>query len=470
MLEIMINSEVVQIERASADTMLLTYLREQQQMTGSKEGCGSGDCGACTVVLVSLDNQEELTFHQINSCITPLHALHGKQIITVEFLNQQGSLHPIQERLVAAHGSQCGFCTPGFMMSLYALSKQTQLTSEPVDYLAGNLCRCTGYGPIIDVANSLAQKPVIDPLAAHFGNTIHWMKQVKPLTSDSYYLPKTRSELSRVRKAHPKAKLIAGGTDLSLVVTQQWQPLESLIDVSQVDDLTTISESSQGWRIGASVSLHDVHQWLKIHLPSAQELFHRIGSMSIRHRATMGGSLGHASPIGDIAPLLLSLDASIELDDGDIKQTIAAQDFFVGYRQTVLKPSQWISAVVLPKLQRNDKHAVYKVSKRFEDDISTVCVAIKVRFDEQGQISQCAIGAGGIADRPIRLSAVEQVLLGQPFTSNALSQAQQAITQTIHPLTDVRGSAQYRILLVQNLLQRFYLDLQQIPTRLVHHA
>ena len=215
MLELMINSEVVKVTSAKADTMLLNYLREQKQMTGSKEGCASGDCGACTVVLISLEG-DNVNYRQINACITPIHSLHGKQVVTVEHLKQGNQLHPVQQIVVDKHGTQCGFCTPGFVMSLYALSKQTEKPQHPADFLAGNLCRCTGYGPLIEAANTIATTEIEDPLSAEIESVKAWMKSVQPLESAQYIKPTTRQALAKARAEHPNAKLIAGGTDLSL--------------------------------------------------------------------------------------------------------------------------------------------------------------------------------------------------------------------------------------------------------------
>ncbi|MZI93387.1 xanthine dehydrogenase small subunit [Vibrio sp. CAIM 722] len=470
MLEIMINHEVVAVPSTSADTMLLPYLREQCHLTGSKEGCASGDCGACTVVIETLDTDNHLTYQQINSCITPLNALHGKHIITIEYLSHLGALHPIQQRVVDKHGSQCGFCTPGVVMSLYALSKQEHMPNDPTEYLAGNLCRCTGYGPLIDVVQSLKDDPVTDPLAQYEESVMHWLQHVKESETPDYYRPKTREQLRTIKRQYPTAKLIAGGTDLALEVTQMWQTLPELIDLSDVDDLSRITQTAAGWRIGASVPLSKVHQWIKRYVPNADELFSRIGSLSIRHRATLGGSLGHASPIGDIAPLIMSLNGMIEIDDGEQRRLIAPEDFITGYRTTVLTAKQWISAIHLTPPQENEKHAIYKISKRYEDDISTVLLALKVRFNAQGIIAECYIAAGGIAATSVRLTDIETFWIGKPLSAELIKQTQHHVSHIIQPLSDVRASADYRITLVKNLLQRFYLESQHIPTRLVHHA
>lgn len=469
MLELMINSEVVKVESAKADTMLLNYLREQKQMTGSKEGCASGDCGACTVVLVSLEG-DNTNYRQINACITPIHSLHGKQVITVEHLKQGNQLHPVQQMVVDKHGTQCGFCTPGFVMSLYALSKQTEKPQHPADFLAGNLCRCTGYGPLIEAANTIATTEIEDPLSAEIESVKAWMKSVQPLESAQYIKPTTRQALAKARAEHPNAKLIAGGTDLSLEVTQQLKSIPELIDISSVDDLLGITETTSGWRVGAAVPMNIVHEFMKKHFPTTDEVIERLGSLTIRHRATLGGSLGHASPIGDIAPLLMSLQGKIELDDGANKTLYAPEDYITGYRETLIKPNQWISAIHLPRLAPNQHHAIYKVSKRYEDDIATVTLAINMTIDSDKRVKNCIISAGGVAAKSVRLFELEKVFVGQPLTQPIINKARQKVTQVIHPLSDVRGSAEYRVKLVQNLLQRFYLESQQVETRLVQHA
>ncbi len=470
MLELMINDEIVKEGAAKADTMLLNYLREQKQMTGSKEGCASGDCGACTVVEVSLESDNTLSYRQINACITPIHALHGKQVITVEHLKQGNKLHPVQETVVEKHGTQCGFCTPGIVMSLYALSKQSVKPEHPADYLAGNLCRCTGYGPLIDAANTIASTEIDDPLTAEAEAVTQWMKSVKPLESTIYFKPTNRQALASAIALHPKAKLIAGGTDLSLEVTQQLKSLPELIDISDVDDMTEISETTTGWRIGAAVPMSEVHTFMKQNFPTTDEVIERLGSLTIRHRATLGGSLGHASPIGDIAPLLMSLNGRIEVDDGKSKTLYAPEDYITGYRETLLKPEQWISAIHLPRLASNQRHAIYKVSKRYEDDIATVTLAINMTIDSDKRVKSCIISAGGVAAKSVRLSELEKVFIGRPLTQPIVQSARLKVTDVIHPLSDVRGSAEYRIKLVQNLLQRFYLETQQVETRLVQHA
>ncbi|MCZ4372586.1 xanthine dehydrogenase small subunit [Vibrio diazotrophicus] len=469
MLELMINSEVVKVVSAKADTMLLNYLREQKQMTGSKEGCASGDCGACTVVLVSLEG-DNVNYRQINACITPIHSLHGKQVVTVEHLKQSNQLHPVQQIVVDKHGTQCGFCTPGFVMSLYALSKQTEKPQHPADFLAGNLCRCTGYGPLIEAANTIATTEIEDPLSAEIESVKVWMKSVQPLESAQYIKPTTRQALAKARAEHPNAKLIAGGTDLSLEVTQQLKSIPELIDISHVDDLLGITETTSGWRVGAAVPMNIVHEFMKKHFPTTDEVIERLGSLTIRHRATLGGSLGHASPIGDIAPLLMSLQGKIELDDGVNKTLYAPEDYITGYRETLIKPNQWISAIHLPRLAPNQLHAIYKVSKRYEDDIATVTLAINMTIGSDKRVKSCIISAGGVAAKSVRLFELEEVFVGHSLTQPIVNKARQMVTQVIHPLSDVRGSAEYRVKLVQNLLQRFYLESQQVETRLVQHA
>jgi xanthine dehydrogenase small subunit len=470
MLELMINDDVVQVTSVKADTMLLNYLREQKHMTGSKEGCASGDCGACTVVVVDLDDEQKLSYRQINACITPIHALHGKQIITVEYLKQNDRLHPVQQAVVDHHGSQCGFCTPGIVMSLYALSKQEHTPQNPTHFLSGNLCRCTGYGPLIEAANSIAASHIDDPLSAHEEAVKTWMASVKAADEPNYARPQNRKQLAQAIKNMPEAKMIAGGTDLALEVTQQRKPLPQLIDLSNVDDLLTITATSNGWRVGAAVPMTQVHEFVKQHFPTADEVIERLGSLTIRHRATLGGSLGHASPIGDIAPLLISLHGRIELDDGENKLLLAPEEYITGYRQTALRPNQWISAIHLPQLAKNERHAIYKVSKRYEDDIATVTLGLNMAFDNNHCVTNCIISAGGVAAKSVRLSELEAVFVGKSLSLSVVQRAQEMVPQVIQPLSDVRGSNTYRVKLVQNLLKRFYLESQSIETRLVQHA
>lgn len=469
MLELMINDEIITIDSARADTMLLPFLREHCELTGTKEGCASGDCGACTVVMVENDGEQGLMHKNINACITPLYALHGKQVITVEYLRQPEQLHPVQQAVVDAHGSQCGFCTPGFVMSMYALSKQPQTIDNPIEYLGGNLCRCTGYGPLIEAAKKIQQHSG-DPIAEREPKVSEWIEQVPPLHCAEYIAPQERSQLAKARAQLPNAPFIAGGTDLSLVVTQQLQDIPALIDVSQVKELNVI-EQNQGYvTIGAALPLYKVHQVMKSLFPSTHELFDRLGSLAIRHRGTLGGSLAHASPIGDVAPLLISLNAEVTLDNGTRRRAMAVEDFITDYRQTALAADEWIESIDIPYLTSKDRHAMYKVSKRFEDDISTLTLGILIRPDTSGVIRDCRISAGGIAAKTRRLTELEALFIGQTLNRALIDQVKQQVACVIQPLSDVRASAEYRVTTMANLFERFYLEQQKIDTRVVHYA
>lgn len=470
MLELMINNEVIKIATTDPDLTLLEYLRNTLKLTGTKEGCASGDCGACTVVCVDLDAEQQLRFRQINSCITLLNALHGKQIITVEYLKKGNKLHQIQEIVVEKYGTQCGFCTPGIVMSLYALSKQQSKPENPADYLIGNLCRCTGYGPLIEAAEQIADNISITAESEGDKKLKAWMRGCRSQLTQNYLKPTNRQELAAVRKGYPQARFIAGGTDLVLEITQQLKTVSPLIDLSGVDDLLSITETKSGWRIGAALPLTELQPFMEEHYPSTNELFARIGSVAIRNRATLGGSLGHASPIGDIAPLLISLNGQIEVDDGKSRVLYAPEDYISGYCQTILQKEQWISAIHIPPLKPEQKHAIYKVSKRYHDDIATLVLAINLSITADKLITDCIIAAGGVAEKSIRLTELEALFVGKSLTQQLVEQVQAMVPRVIHPISDVRGSADYRIQLFKNLIQRFYLECNQLPARLSDDA
>jgi xanthine dehydrogenase small subunit len=482
MLELMLNDRILKLSSAPPDLMLLDWLREQQGLTGTKEGCASGDCGACTVVVASLDsngggeinensiandalrNSNTLSYRHINACITPLHALHGRQVITIEHLQKGEVLHPVQQLVVDLHGSQCGFCTPGFVMSLFALYKQAVAPDNPQEFLTGNLCRCTGYGPLIEAAHRVASLPDVDDNDE--ARVMAWMRQCRQQVSDSYLQPRCRDELAKAIQILPHARLIAGGTDLALEVTQRHKALPQLIDISHVDDLSQITRTERGWRIGAAVTLSRLHSFMQQYYPGSDELFARIGSLSIRNRATMGGSLGHASPIGDIAPLLISLNGVIEVDDGVNRQLYRPEEYIIGYRQTVLKPNQWVSAIFLPVLSAGQQYAIYKVSKRNEDDISGVVLGINITLSAESRVTDCIIAAGGVAEKTVQLHQLETVIKGSIFNQSLVDRVVAEIPLCIHPISDLRMSAGYRTLMVQNLFRRFYLQCNGISVRL----
>lgn len=464
MLELMLNHTVLKLNGIAADTMLLNWLRDQQGLTGSKEGCASGDCGACTVVVAELDDNNQLSYHPINACITPLHALHGKQIITVEYLQQDGQLHPVQQIVAQNNATQCGFCTPGFVMSLYALSKQHVPPEQPEAYLSGNLCRCTGYGPFIEAIAQVMQLPKQEDSQKE--EVIRWMLQCNRQETPNYLKPRTRDELARARQHYPHARLVAGATDLALEVTQAYIHLEQLLDISTVDELLQIREHRDGWSVGAGVTVERFLAFMSHHYPASKALLQHFGSLSIRNRATLGGSLAHASPIGDIAPLLICLNGEVETDDGKQRQRYKAEEFITGYRQTRLKPDQWISALYLPKQTDAQRWAVYKVSKRVSDDISTLVLGINLTLGPDNKITDCRVAAGGVAEKTIRLHDIESLFVGALLDQPLINRVKAKVVQCVEPINDVRASRAYRLALLQNLFQRFYLEYMHIPVKL----
>ncbi|MFT4789685.1 MAG: xanthine dehydrogenase small subunit, partial [Paraglaciecola sp.] len=351
MISFLLNDKTVQISDASPDTTLLNYLRENKRLTGTKEGCASGDCGACAVVLAEVD-QQDLHYRALNSCVTFLSALQGKQLLTVEHLAQGEALHPVQAAMVDKHGSQCGFCTPGFVMSMFALYQQNSHPSpEDVNVaLGGNLCRCTGYRPIIDAALACCSGVADDQFVHSQSQTIaqlHRLKDDKP-GLPGLQMPQNRAQLAQAKQAFPAARLFAGSTDLALEVTQQLKNLDNLICLTQVTELQIITELPDSLKIGAAVPFGKCEKLLLKHFPPLRELLERFAATPIRNQATLGGNVANASPIGDIPPVLLALDAHIQLDNGQKRRQIPAQKFFTGYRQTLLGADEWVEAIIIP--------------------------------------------------------------------------------------------------------------------------
>tara|TARA_R110000764_G_scaffold193876_3_gene279139 strand:- start:5 stop:1462 length:1458 start_codon:yes stop_codon:yes gene_type:complete len=477
----LLNNDVVVIENIDPNLTVLQYLRDERFKSGTKEGCASGDCGACTVVLAELskDNQA-LNYKSINACISFVGSLHGKQLITVEDLKQGAKLHHVQQAMVDNHGSQCGFCTPGFVMSSFALHKQnsTPDRAQVLEALAGNLCRCTGYRSIIDAALTSSEHAEADSFALHYQQTLQQLIDFKSLPSAQlsnsqhhYFAPKTIAELADKLLASPNATLVAGGTDLALSVTQSLATIDDLVYLGDVAELHRLEANDNEFIIGSAVPYSEFTSMLDNEYHELGEMIERIGSRQIRNNGTLGGNIGNASPIGDMPPALIALGAEISLQRGDVERRIALEDFFISYKKTVLKDAEFIKHIYIPKAKESQMFKLYKVSKRIDDDISAVLAAFFLEIKDN-IITEVRIAFGGMAGIPIRAKQCEAALLNNQLSSDSIAAAQSALAQDFQPMSDVRASDKYRMKVAQNLLQKCYLELQNktIETRVVNYA
>jgi xanthine dehydrogenase small subunit len=480
-----LDGRLIEVPNPDPTRTVLKFLREDLRRIGTKEGCAEGDCGACTVVVAELDRQSDgLRLRAINSCIQFLPTLDGKELITVESLRgKDGALHPVQQAMVDCHGSQCGFCTPGFVMSLFALYKTNAAPSRRHidETLSGNLCRCTGYSPIIKAAGEMYR------VAESRGSAGDWLttpcgqdddagsrKRAAMLRSlerpDSlaiehagrlFFAPRSVPEMARLVAKHPDAVILAGGTDVGLWVTKQLRELETVIYSGNVPELKDVSVSGTHIEIGAAVTLTDAMPAILGHYPELEELLLRFASPPIRNAGTLGGNIANGSPIGDSMPALLVLDSGLVLRDGDGRRELPLSDFYTGYQKTAKKPGEMLERIRIPLPEVNSVLRSYKVSKRFDQDITAVCGAYRVKLEERPEgtrVSEPRIAYGGLAATPSRAAGAEQVLDGAAWNEQTVRQAMAALDFDFEPITDMRASKAYRKLVAQNLLYRFFLE------------
>jgi len=460
--------EVQTVTDVSPVRTILQHVREDHRCTGTKEGCAEGDCGACTVIVGELKG-ETVEFKSVNSCIQFVPALDGKALFTVEDLKQpDGSLHPVQQAMVDCHGSQCGFCTPGFVMSLWGLYlKHEDKSNHPerkeiADTLSGNLCRCTGYRPIIDAAHRMLDLPRIafdrDALAA----SLKAIQRSEMLTytndGQTFHVPLTLQQLIGLRAAHPDATILSGSTDVGLWVTKQMRELGDIIHINQVRELQTVSDMDGKLEIGAAVSLDDAYAALCKHYPQElSELWQRFASLPIRHAGTLVGNIANGSPIGDSAPWMIALGSEIVLRSQSGQRVLPLEAFYLDYQKKDLLPGEFVEAVRVPLPTAGVRFRTYKLAKRFDQDISAVCAAFAIALD--GKIVRNArIAFGGMAATSRRAPRTEAVLEGREWSEATLSEAMQTLAEDYAPLTDMRASSDYRMKTARNLLRRFWLE------------
>lgn len=457
-LSLTINGEKTCLKDISPTITLLEYLRGSGRI-GTKEGCGDGDCGACTVVIVSQGADGQSHYQAVNSCLMPLGAVAGGEVITVEDLTDK--LHPVQEAMIKTGGSQCGYCTPGFIMSMFAAYYDGKVDDVSVE---GNLCRCTGYLPIRRAAQMVTSSQPGDRFSEKLKQTV---PELCPISYDGndqqFYRPTQLHAVLKLLQQHPEATLVAGATDLGLEMSHHRQHFSVMISLEAVAELKRVEQTSDYVEIGAAVPLSHIEANLRGIFPSLDEMLHWFAGRQVRNRATIGGNLGTASPIGDLSPVLLSFDAQVKLASLAGERTIGLAEFFKGYRQTDLQPKEVIVSVIIPKLltpRANRRLSQsYKIGKRGTDDISIVAAAFTIDLDAENRIVQARLAYGGVAATPARAIAVEEMLTGQPWNMATVQQAKLALKEAFTPLTDLRGSAAYRKLLVANLFEKFFVEM-----------
>lgn len=477
---------LVELRNVPSDRTLLELLREDLHCTAAKEGCASGDCGACTVTVAQVV-EGGIEYRAINSCIRLAHSIDGMALWTAQdIVGPEGQLHPAQQAMIECHGSQCGFCTPGFVMSLFTLyqhhhvagheekpahSRATPISSitrsEAQSAVSGNLCRCTGYRPIIDAALTMHHWPAPDFNEAELREKLKSLEDGKrglaspdphlPSVDSPYMAPRTLEELLRQRAAHPEAQVVAGCTDVGLWITKGHKRYERVIDVTRVEELRRIEhlESEAGsLSIGAGATLHDAFSALEAERPQLKHFFERFAGLPVRQSGTLGGNVANGSPIGDSMPLLIALGARLVLASLRGERTLPIEDFYIGYRKTALEPDEVLARIVVPGPSRQEVLRAYKISKRFEDDISAVCLCVAVQV-EGGLIRQARIGAGGVAAVPARARQTEAVLVGHPLDATSFEAAAKVLRAEFDPISDMRASSAYRREVLGNLLLRF---------------
>ncbi len=455
-----INGETVRLKCVSPTMTLLEYLR-QSGRTGTKEGCGDGDCGACTVAVMAAGTDGKAHYQAINSCLVPVGSLAGQKILTVEGL-ANGALHPIQAAMVETGGSQCGYCTPGFIMSLFAAYCDGKLDDESIE---GNLCRCTGYLPIRRAAQQLIQEQVGDRFTAALTEVIPDLDELSYSdTEHLFYRPIRLQDVLELLQQHPTATLVAGATDLGLEMSYHRQTFPILISLEAVAELKQIDVTSEWVEMGAAVPLTHIESQLQGLFPSLDEMLHWFAARQVRNRATIGGNLGTASPIGDLPPVLLALDAEVRLASLNGERIVPLAQFFKGYRQTELQPGEVIVAVRIPRsiapgaVRRLSQS--YKIGKRGTDDISIVAAAFTIDLNCENQIVHARLAYGGVAATPVRAIEVEAALIEQFWTTETIQHIKPQLREAFTPLTDLRGSAAYRKALVANLFEKFFVEMQ----------
>jgi xanthine dehydrogenase small subunit len=466
--------QVREVDNVPPTQTLLQHLREDLHCTGTKEGCAEGDCGACMVVVGSLDAAGEVSLKAVNSCIQLTPTLDGKALFTVEDLQQaDGTLHPVQQAMVECHGSQCGFCTPGFVMSLWGMYVSQQsggagrcaapARREVDDALSGNLCRCTGYRPIIDAAARMGELPRVEldraALAAQLKVLQRSEMTVYSAGGRYFYAPRTVEELVQIRATHPEACLLAGSTDVGLWVTKQMRELGDIIYLGQVAGLNAVRTSGGMLEIGAGVTLNDAYAAVCTHYADElSELWQRFASLPIRNAGTLGGNVANGSPIGDSMPWLIALGSQVVLRGSGGQRVLALEDFYLGYQKKDLQPGEFVESVRVPLPRAEVRFRTYKLAKRFDQDISAVCAAFAVTLDGSGTVGSARIAFGGMAATPKRAARAEAALLGQPWDEAAVRRAMALLAEDYAPLSDMRASSAYRMQAAQNLLRRFWLE------------